>query len=278
MAGHVISDILEQEADCNLTTICFRKKLKQDSILLDVRDTKKLEDTILAIKPNLIINAIGILIKGSMDVENAISINALLPHSLSRLSRLINSKLIHISTDCVFSGEKGQYSDISTPDAMDVYGRTKSLGEIKNTMDLTIRTSIIGPELKADGEGLFHWIATQNSDSVNGFTRAFWSGITTLELAKAIQVILGSNLTGIYNLTNGIKISKYELLRVIVEVFDLPVVIIPSTLKQVDKTLISSHRKDFSYRVPSYKKMITDLFNYMQLRKDTYQQYSHILM
>src|SRR5690606_24943808 len=119
----------------------------------------------------------------------------------------LGSKLIHISTDCVFSGNRGAYTEDDFCDANDTYGRSKALGELNNDRDLTIRTSIIGPELKTNGEGLLHWFLNQ-STPVNGFTEAYWGGVTTLELAKAIKTALMSDLKGIVNLTNGESISK----------------------------------------------------------------------
>ena len=114
------------------------------------------------IKPDYVINCVGVLIKGSKEsIENAIYINAYFPHMLERILHNTTGKLIHISTDCVFSGEKGQYADNDPKDALDTYGMTKNLGEVVNTKDITLRTSIIGPELKNNGEGLFHWIYSQ---------------------------------------------------------------------------------------------------------------------
>ena len=137
---------------------------------------------------------------------------------MKRLADVVGAKLIHISTDCVFSGRQGMYADNDFRDADDIYGRSKALGEIFSDKDLTIRTSIIGPELKRYGEGLFHWFMSQR-ERVNGYTKVFWSGVTTLELAKAIEYSLDNDVTGLFQLSNGVRISKYDLLVLFNEIF-----------------------------------------------------------
>ena len=148
MAGHVAYHYLNETNKYEIVDVVFRNKLTADSIVLDVTDKHATEELIKTVKPDIIVNCIGILIKGSRQhPDNAIYINAYFPHLLERLSSEINAKLIHISTDCVFSGKKGNYTEYDFRDADDVYGRSKALGEVENDRDLTIRTSIIGPEL-----------------------------------------------------------------------------------------------------------------------------------
>ena len=126
--------------------------------------------------------------------------NSLLPHHLQSISEEIGAKLIHISTDCVFSGKTGSYTESSLRDADDVYGRTKALGEIISNQHLTIRTSIVGPELKINGEGLLHWFLTSTEKELNGFSKVFWGGVTTVELAKAIEFAISHDINGVWNL------------------------------------------------------------------------------
>ena len=218
MAGHMVYYFLRETKKYKIDNVVFRNKLTEDSIQLDVTNNNAVSKLVKTIKPDIIINCIGVLIKGSKEnPDNAILLNAYFPHLLKRLSDEVNATLIHISTDCVFSGKKGNYSEIDFRDADDVYGRSKALGEIINEKDLTIRTSIIGPELKENGEGLFHWFM-KNSGNVNGYTNAYWGGVTTLELAKAIDVAIENNLTGLVHLSNGEKISKFDLLNLIKKV------------------------------------------------------------
>jgi dTDP-4-dehydrorhamnose reductase len=136
-------------------------------------------------------------------------------------------------------------------------------------VDLTIRTSIIGPELKKNGEGLFHWFMNQTGE-INGFTKAFWGGITTLELVKVAHASIQQNISGIVNITNGAKICKYDLLNLFKEIYKKEDVILNSIEgKSVDKSLVSI-REDFKYEVPSYRKMIEEQFEYMDVNRDLY--------
>ena len=186
MLGHVLYNYLESNTTFKLYDLSYRKKLNKLSILLDVSNTEKLTKHIEEISPNYVINCIGILKKKSIEnPKNAIYINAYFPHLLKNICNKINSKLIHVSTDCVFSGNNGNYVENSKKDANDLYGQTKSLGEFNDENHLCIRTSIIGPELKEIGEGLLHWLFNQKGE-IQGFKNVFWGGVTTFELSKAI--------------------------------------------------------------------------------------------
>ena len=203
--------------------------------------------------------------------DDAIFLNAYFPHLLKKISDEIDAKLIHISTDCVFSGEKGNYLETDFRDADDIYGRSKALGEIINNKDATIRTSIIGPELKVDGEGLFHWFMMQKGE-VKGYNSAIWSGVTTLELAKAIDKVIENNLSGLIHLTNGESIDKFTLLSLIKEIWgknDISIVadnkhVVNKSLKKTDK---------FDFEVPSYRKMLLELQKWMINHENIYKQY-----
>lgn len=258
MAGHTVYNYLYKLKTYELHNISYRNKLNDTTIICDVTNQIELEKKISDLKPDIVINCVGILLKGSKeDAKNAIYINSYLPHFLSTVVSTYGGKLIHLSTDCVFSGKKGGYIESDFRDADDVYGRSKSLGEINNENDLTIRTSIIGPELKQKGEGLFNWITCQ-SGKVDGFTSVFWSGITTYELAKFIDFSIKNNLTGLVNATNNTKISKFDLLLSIIEVYQLKdIELIPDSKKFVDKSLLNT-RVDFTYGFPGYREMIQE--------------------
>lgn len=272
MAGHVAYHYLKETNKYEILDVVFRNKLTADSIVLDVTDKHATEELIKTVKPDIIVNCIGILIKGSRQhPDNAIYINAYFPHLLERLSSEIDAKLIHISTDCVFSGKKGNYTEYDFKDADDVYGRSKALGEVENDRDLTIRTSIIGPELKQSGEGLFHWFMHQEG-KVNGFTDAIWGGVTTLELAKAIDKAIDNNLTGLVHLSNGTGINKYDLLNLFKSIWIRNNIDInPFEGHAVDKSLQSSTK--FNMNVPSYSAMLDELKNWMDNHKSIYNQY-----
>lgn len=270
MAGHIVYDYFKDKYE--VINVVYRTKLNEDSIILDVTNKNLLRSLILEVKPDIILNCIGVLIKGSLSQpDNAVYINAYLPHLLSNLSTEVGAKLVHISTDCVFSGKKGAYSESDFRDSDDVYGRSKALGEIINDRDLTIRTSIIGPEIKNAGEGLFHWFMNQEGN-INGFTETFWGGITTLELAKVIYEALKQGITGVINITNGCKISKFHLLNIFKDVYHKSnIVVNPIEGKHIDKSLISI-RLDFDYNVPQYKTMISNLEAYMKLNESRYKE------
>jgi len=274
MAGHVAYYYLNATGKYEITNVVFRNKLTDDSILLDITDKLAIEQLIIEKKPDIILNCIGVLIKGSqLFPDNAILINAYFPHLLERLAAEINAKLIHISTDCVFSGLKGNYSETDIRDADDIYGKSKGLGEVINNKDLTIRTSIIGPELKENGEGLFHWFMHQEGE-VNGYLEAYWGGVTTLELVKAINMAIEEDITGLVHLTNGDKISKYELLKLFKEIWNKDnIVIKPYNGKSVDKSLKKSEK--FMFKVSSFQEMLAQqrewMLEHMQLYVNIYQ-------
>ena len=237
---------------------------------MDVTDGDAVSRLVREVRPDFILNCIGVLIRGSREhPDNAILINAWFPHLLKKLSDEVGAKLIHISTDCVFSGKKGNYSETDFRDADDVYGRSKALGEIINDKDLTIRTSIIGPELKENGEGLFHWFMHQHG-CVNGFQTAIWGGVTTLELAKAIDVAIDQGVTGLIQLSNGLGISKYDLLHLFSRIWHKQdVEILPFDGNGIDKSIAKSAR--FSYVVPGYEEMLREQYDWMQNKQELYR-------
>lgn len=274
MAGHIVYYHLQSTDKYDITNVVYRTPLTKDSIVIDVNNRDAVVEVVHRVKPEIIINCIGVLIKGSKEYpDNAILINAYFPHLLKRLSDKVGAKLIHISTDCVFSGKKGDYTENDFRDADDVYGRSKALGEIINNKDLTIRTSIIGPELKHNGEGLFHWFMNQ-CGQVNGFLTAIWGGVTTLELAKAIDVAIEEEKKGLLQLSNGVGISKYDLLCLIQELWHKnDIEILPYGANGVDKSIARSMR--FDYEVPSYRKMLEEQAEWMENHADLYRQYNN---
>ena len=265
MAGHMITQYFKK---CSKYTVfsTSRKASKLGDIELDVRDQGKLEKVIDTLIPDVIINCVGILNENaSLHPLDSLLVNSILPHTLAKLMNRHGGKLIHISTDCVFSGEKGNYKEIDPTDGQTVYAKTKSLGEIIDAKHLTIRTSIVGPEIRGNGIGLLHWFM-QQSGEIKGYTNVFWNGVTTLELAKVIHQMIEQNISGLYHLSAPQKISKYELLKLFKEVFDKQdVTITPYETIISDKTLKNT-RKDFHYQVPGYKQMLVELRDWLDQR------------
>ena len=273
LIGHQVYNYLKDSDNYELHNISYRNKIQNDTILLNARDEKNFIDKITSIRPHYIINCIGILINGSdTDPENAIFLNSYMPHRLTRLADKINAKLIHISTDCVFSGDKKEsYIETDEKDGRGVYAKSKGLGEIVNNKHLTLRTSVVGPELKTDGEELFHWFMNQQGD-ISGFTKAIWSGVTTIELAKAVKWSIDNDITGLYHVTNNSSINKYELLKLFQKYVKKDIDTKPVDGKNVDKSFIDT-RLLMNYKIPSYDEMISDMVSLIVNNRALYSQY-----
>ena len=274
LIGHQVYNYLKENSDYNLSSISYRKKLEDDTIILDIREEKNFISQVKIIRPNHIINCTGILISGANeDPENAIFLNAYMPHRLARLSDEINSKLTHISTDCVFSGNKsGPYVETDEKDGKDTYAKTKGLGEVVNKKHLTLRTSVVGPELKSDGEELFHWFMNQ-SISIKGYTKAIWSGVTSGELAKAVKWSIDNEITGLYHLTNNQTINKYEILQLFKKYTKKDIEILPVDGEGIDKSFLDT-RKLIDYSIPSYDQMFAQMIQSIINNRSTYSHYN----
>ena len=269
MAGNMIKTYFEENGyDVYYTQT---KNSRDNKVYLyDImKNMKKLEKIIAEIKPNLVINAIGILNKMAEDYKVlAVTVNSLFPHYVDELSQKYNFKFIHMSTDCVNSGKKGEYIESDTPDATTFYGRTKALGEINNERNLTFRTSIIGPDVNANGIGLFNWFMKQEG-SINGYCNVIWSGVTTLELAKAMETAYKQDLCGLYFLLNNETINKYDLVNLFKKYMNKEIVINKYYDVKENKSMKCT-RKDFNYVIPSYEKMIEEMANFIFNHRDKY--------
>lgn len=252
--------------------IAYRTPLRDETIICDITQKSLLEESIKKIAPDVIVNCVGVLIAGAHDnIANAIYINAYLPHQLKEIADEIGAKLVHISTDCVFSGLKGEYVETDEKDGKDTYAKTKALGEVIDETHVTLRTSIIGLELKKNGEGLFHWFMHQ-SGWINGYTQAIWSGVTTMQLAKAVKWAIENEITGLYHVTNNTSINKYELLKLFQKYTNKKIEIYPIDGKEVDKSFIDT-RQELDYKIPDYDTMVREMIEIMKVRKDLYAQY-----
>ena len=269
MAGHTIA-LYFQEKGYDVTGFVARPVPFVKYVLGNALDSAALKDIISKEKSDVIINCIGILNKNAEDnPAEAIFLNSFLPHYLVKLTEDTSTKIIHMSTDCVFAGNTGPYSEDSFPDGRSVYDRTKALGELNDAKNLTFRNSIIGPDVKATGIGLFNWFMKQKGH-IKGYTKAIWTGVTTLTLAKAMERAIEDNLTGLYNLVNNVSISKYDLLKLFNKYFrDNKLVIEPSGDVCLDKTLLCT-RTDFSYAVPSYEEMVSEMKEWIEKTEQNY--------
>ena len=266
MAGHVLKHELQKISDIiELVDVARSSELTRPKIEMDVTDFMVLREIINEGDFDFIINCVGILNAFAEDNPNqAILVNAYFPHFLESITKKSSLRIIHLSTDCVFSGSKGDYIETDPKDGDGFYGQSKALGELDNDKDLTIRTSIIGPDLKQDGIGLFNWIINQEG-VINGFSNAYWSGVTTIQLAKSIIEFILQNdpPVGVVHLTNNEKISKYELLKIIQQVFKLAhVKVVESKEHKTDKSIVNN-RKELQLKIPSYHQMIMEMKKWM---------------
>lgn len=230
---------------------------------VDIVHTDELVGVLADFHPQAVVNAVGIVKQQSAAKENipCIEINALFPHRLAMLCKAVGARLIHMSTDCVFSGRKGNYQESDLSDAEDLYGKSKYLGEVHETPCVTLRTSIIGTELTRK-KSLVEWFLAQKG-SVKGYRKAVFSGFTTIEMARIIErfLVQHPHASGLYHVSSA-PISKLELLTKIKEKLELPVQIIPDESLGIDRSLDSSRfRKEFGYMPPTWDGMLDELTN-----------------
>lgn len=273
MAGHMISLYLAETGRYDIQNLAHSVKLSADWISVNVEDTGALSSVISSFSPAIVINCVGTLVRESSDKPGtAAFINGYFPHFLERLGAEKNFRLIQLSTDCVFSGAKGAYAESDVRDGKDFYAQSKAMGEVINLRDLTVRTSIIGPELKKNATGLFHWLMTSRG-SVKGYDRVFWNGVTTLHLAKAIDAFIGAGTTGLCHLASPGKISKHDLIMLMRETWGRsePTISRESGLI-CDKTLRST-RTDLPFTPSGYQIQIEELKDWVCAHKELYPQY-----
>lgn len=230
---------------------------------IDVTNFKLLKGVLFAINPDVILNCVGIT-KRKIDNNNPLDViitNSVFPHQLANWAKTNNKRVIHFSTDCVFDGKIGNYNEKSLTTAEDIYGRTKALGEINYSHTLTIRSSFIGQEL-FDKTELLDWFLSQNGKRIKGFTNTFYSGVSTIFMACVVKNIILNfpYLSGLYQLAPDKPISKYELLCIANEAFEVNVEIIPDDEHIHFPTLDASKLKhEINLIVPSWKEMLNEL-------------------
>tara|TARA_A100001011_G_scaffold359425_1_gene405924 strand:+ start:393 stop:1280 length:888 start_codon:yes stop_codon:yes gene_type:complete len=239
---------------------------------IDAENKKSLERVFNKVNPDIVINCVGI-VKQSKEMKNiykVIYLNSLLPHYLQNLCKSHSSRFINIGTDCVFSGLKGNYSEKDLPDATDLYGRSKYLGETSSRNTITLRTSLIGHEYK-NAYGLLEWFLSQNK-VVEGYKKAIFSGLTVIEFANIVNeyVIPNNKLMGLYHISAD-PISKYDLLLLIKKIYSKNIIIVPENKKMaIDHSINSfSFRKATGFMPKTWQLMIEEMFDF---RKNEYEK------
>lgn len=274
MAGHQISLYLQEQGH-DVTGFALEKsKLLNRSIAGDATDFKELASIIKSGKYDTVINCIGVL---NQFAENnhpmAVLLNSYLPHIVAEAANEVGAQVIHMSTDCVFSGAKGQYTEDDVPDGTTFYDRSKALGELNDDKNITLRNSIVGPDINQKGIGLLNWFMQQTGD-INGFTGAIWTGQTTLQLAKTMEAAARERATGLYNAVPSESINKYDLLRLFNRYFrNDSLSIHPIEGVSADKSLKRT-RFDFSYEIPDYEKMVAEAAEWTFNHKELYPHYN----
>ncbi len=262
----------------NLQDFFTFNELQQIYPNVDAFKLKSIEKVLNDIKPDIVINCIGIIkqLPEAEDSFKSIAINALFPHQLERLCEGVGTRLIQISTDCVFNGRKGNYTEDDVSNAEDLYGRTKYLGELQGLNSLTLRTSIIGHELHSR-LSLIDWFLSQTG-TVQGYTRAIYSGVTTLELSNIILqfVIQNDKLQGLYHVSSK-PISKYALLKLVAKTYDRDIQIKAFGDFIIDRSLDSAKfEQEAGYIAPSWDNMIKSMHNHYGKSKSYNKKYANV--
>ena len=272
MAGHMITLYL-LEKGYDVVGLARRPLSFSPYIVQDVLDTQALKNVVSQGEYDVIINCIGVLNQFvDRNIAKGIYINSYLPHFLVDCVKDTKTKIIHLSTDCVFSGDKGSYLEKQDTDSKSLYGKSKALGEINENGHLTIRTSIVGPDINKEGIGLLNWFLT-STNTVKGYDKVIWTGVTTLTLAKAIEALMFQEVDGLIHLVNNTSISKYDLLHLFNSLRYKGMIEIKNDSSiYCNKSLVST-RTDYEFQVPSYEQMVDELKEWMDKHRNLYPQY-----
>ena len=272
MAGHTISLYLKERGH-EVFGFDRNKSVYIDSVAGDARDALSLEKLIKDGHYDSVINCIGILNQfAEQNKSLATYLNAYFPHFLADVTSGTDTQVIHMSTDCVFSGKRGEYTEDDFRDGETFYDRSKALGELEDGKNITLRNSIVGPDINPKGIGLLNWFMQQQGP-INGFTKAMWTGQTTLQLAKTMEAAAQEKAHGLYNTVPDHSISKYDLLQLFNHYLrDDKITINPIEGINADKSLKRT-RYEFNYLIPNYETMVSDLAEWTKKHKDMYPHY-----
>ena len=265
MIGHKIAQLLEQENNLFGTTrkTIGPKKLGLKTSNLIKKDFDKNQSLgfLDNLNPDIIINCVGITTRriNNDNISNLEFINSRLPHYLNEWTEKNDKRLIHFSTDCVYSGKSGMYTESDNPDAIDLYGKSKAIGEINNTKALTIRTSLIGREIYNHTE-LFEWLYKNKSGKVYGYENVYYSGLTTIRMSKILEKIINyyPDLQGVFNISSK-PITKYSLLNLINRHFKLEIQVKKDLKIKSNKVLISKKITEITdIEIPTWEDLIVE--------------------
>lgn len=272
MAGHLISIYLKEQGH---TVVGYSRRPIDyiEYIAGDARDTEAVKKIVRKGNFDAVINAIGILNQfAEVDKEASVFLNSYFPHFLAKVTADMDTQIIHMSTDCVFSGKTGLYTETSLRDGESFYDRSKAMGELEDGKNLTLRNSIVGPDMNEQGIGLLNWFMKQEQE-INGYTHVMWTGLTTLQLAKIMEMAAKKKAHGLINMVYEKNISKYELLKLFNKYLKNDRIKIKAyEAFTSDKTLVRTNF-EFDCMVPDYEIMISEMAVWMREHKELYPHY-----
>lgn len=274
MAGHTISIYLKERGH---HVVGFSRKgvpFLKEQVIGDACDEKLLAEAIGEGEFDVVVNCIGVLNQlAEHDPEGAAYLNGELPHVLTRICEGKHARVFHMSTDCVFAGNTGPYTEDSVPDGKTVYDRTKAAGELDDDRNLTLRCSIVGPDMHPGGIGLLNWFMAQEGP-VGGYTGAIWTGLTTLELAKAMECAAQEGACGLVNMVPSESISKCDLLRLFNEhLRGGRIEIVPDDSVRLDKTLVRTNH-NCSFTPKGYAEQVAEMAAWIRAHAELYPHYT----
>lgn len=273
MAGHMISLYLKEQGH-DVLGFALTESTLVKSVAGDATDATFMKELIGVNKFDTVINCIGLLNQfAENNKADAVYLNSYLPHQLAAFTEGTDTQIIHMSTDCVFSGKRGQYTEDDLRDGATFYDRTKALGELDDGKNITLRNSIVGPDINKNGIGLLNWFMQQQGE-VMGYTGALWTGQTTLQLAKTMEIAAKEKAHGLFNTVPDTSISKCDLLGLFNKYLRKEKVIITPVNKVVADKSLKRTRWEFDYKIPDYEQMVAELAVWMRNHKELYPHYS----
>ena len=273
MAGHTISLYLKEQGH-EVFGFDRTNPIYVNGVSGDARDVDFMKKLITEGKYDTVINCIGILNQFAEENKALASfLNSYFPHFLAEVTSKTDTQVIHMSTDCVFSGKRGEYTESDFRDGETFYDRSKALGELDDNKNITLRNSIVGPDINPNGIGLLNWFMKQSGE-INGYTKAMWTGQTTLQLAKTMEVAAKERATGLYNTVPDHSISKFDLLKLFNHYLrNDSIKINPIEGINADKSLKRT-KFEFNYLIPDYEVMVAELAKWVKEHKNMYPHYN----
>lgn len=272
MAGHTIALYLKERGH-EVLGFDMRQSALVESVTGNALNSDFIKELVGFNKFDSVINCIGLLNQfAEKDKAGAVYLNGYLPHYLAQITEGTDTQVIHMSTDCVFSGKKGEYTETDFRDGETFYDRTKAIGELEDDKNITLRNSIVGPDLNPNGIGLLNWFMQQDNE-VDGYKGSIWTGQTTLQLAKTMEAAAKERAHGLINAVPDKSISKYELLQLFNHYLRDDKIKINVVYNSVLDKSLKRTRFDFDYLIPDYEVMVAELAAWMKQHSSLYPHY-----